>query len=249
MHRPTLCALSSLAALTACKPTTSADPPPACAPTVVETAPRPVAAVAPSCTCCDGPTSDRTAPKVRRAGLVSPHVVELAFSERIVSPRHVDPNQFRISLGMGYAYEDYASSYYSDVCSYADQCGGQETLTFTRASLSENGKRMRLELAHPISPDLCTVIRESQRELLLGRLASGLKMSGKMGLFVHYTSEGTEPVRDRSGNELEDIGAGWALAKGAQYSYQYSVGTSFEAFEGLIPLPCTLRGANPRQSG
>lgn len=241
MQRKTLYALSGLAALTACKPTTSAEPPPICEAEPAEQDPAPMAQLEEDCTCCNGSPLDHAPPKIRRAGFVNPTVVELVFSERIVEPTHVDPRQFRISLGMGYGYDQYASSYYTDPCTYGGGCDVDGTLGVRSLRLSENGKRMVLELTHPMPADLCVNIREYQREMFLGRLASGLKMNGKIGLFVHYTSSGTEPVRDPSGNELEDIGAHWALASGAEYSYQYSLGKTAEMFTGLIPLPCTLR--------
>ncbi|MFV8755143.1 hypothetical protein ACNOYE_31735 [Nannocystaceae bacterium ST9] len=173
---------------------------------------------------------DRRRPEIIDAQLVSGDLLRLRFSEPIATFEGVDPNDFRLSLGMAKTYMRYAYAYYGDL-------GEGEGHGLLRLS-DPSGDADTLELH--LEPDFdIGYCQELAAELADMASEPGLRAEG--GVFLHYLP-GATPIRDLAGNELAAIGADWVL-RGKQggaeaYEMYFEGKQARQAYRGLIPVRC-----------
>ena len=193
-----------------------------------------------------GSSGDRQAPAVLGARFTSRDRLQLTFSEPIAPPSQVNPRQFRLSMaysmveygyGEGYGYggeQGYASGYYYDL---AGNDNYEPPLVVTALELYEGQPELLgLRLSRPVPVQLCEDIRDS-REEMAEDAAEGPGNTGRVGLFLHYTSRGSVGIRDLADNPMADMGAEWALHFGARNKSMYGT-EPIMRLDLLVELEC-----------
>jgi hypothetical protein len=127
--------------------------------------------------------------------------LRLQLSEPVTPVDGVDPNDFRLSIGMAYAYKFYAYAYYYDL----GELGDTGELLNMRA-LQANGDTLELELDQFIDPAYCMEIEREMTQMQ----EPGVRADG--GLFLHY-APGERAITDSDGNHMAAIAAEWVLHK------------------------------------
>jgi hypothetical protein len=188
------------------------------------------------------PGDDHQPPRVSSAQFINPQRIRLTFTEPLGPSREVNPRQFRISVGyLSVDPEGYGYATYSDVNYHQ---GEEERLLVVRHIERYTDERaMGLDLSEPVSGEICAEIKGFEIDALEAaaystanpRAAAEEEM--EMGLYLHYTSRGSAPVIDTSGNGLEPFGAAWALNYGAQYVGQNGQ-MPVARFDLLVKLTC-----------
>ncbi len=139
-------------------------------------------------------------PKIRHARLIDPRHLELVFTEPLAPVGEVDPDRFRLSVGMDYRYARYAYAYYYDLGeAFSDKAGHFRELR------QPEPDRLLFELAAELDLETCEEITEMRREI---RLDPGVR--GDVGLFIHYRADGPKPVVDTQGEALAEVGPAFA---------------------------------------
>ena len=183
--------------------------------------------------------NERQGPKPRGFAVVDAELagdgvtLRLEFTRPVAPTTGVNPNDFRLSLGLSYAYKMYAYAYYYDV-GYAADAG--ELAEFVSLEVAEHV--VELTLAEPFPLYYC---QEIERELVMMQQEPGIKAKG--GMFLHY-SPGKVPVMDTKGKALSPIAEKWVLHR-EQAGEDYGPGEMYiegpkarRAFEGAIPVRC-----------
>jgi hypothetical protein len=179
------------------------------------------------------PGLDRRRPEIVDAELLSGDHLRLRFSEPLAPLDGVDPNDFRLSLGMSYAYKFYAYAYYMDL---VDTIDGDHEGLLRLADMSGQGDTIDLHLEPDFDLAYC---HELMAEIAEMQQEPGIRYEA--GLFLHY-SPGPVPVTDEAGNGLSPVGADWVLVarRGGDEAYElYFEGPEARrAMRGLIPVEC-----------
>ena len=191
-----------------------------------------------------GSADDHDAPVIVGARFVARDRVQLTFSEPIAPVELVNPRQFRLS----HAYsmvdggadpsdpydQGYATGYYYDVA--GSDSYEQPLVVVKLERYADQPEVLALTLNKPITVDFCQQIIDS-RTNLDQPVAAGSRHHGETGLFLHYTSRGSDGVRDRVNNPLADIGADWALNFGSRHKTVYGAEPVMR-LDLLTPLAC-----------
>jgi hypothetical protein len=127
--------------------------------------------------------------------------LRLHFSEPLGPTDGVDPNDFRLSVAMAYAYKTYAYAYYYD----PGLTYGEASMTVT--TMRGQGDTLELYIDPPFPVGYC---QELQRDVDEMRGEPGIRANG--GLFLHY-APGDTPITDPQGNQMAAIAAQWVLQK------------------------------------
>lgn len=169
-------------------------------------------------------------PRVVEATLLTGDHLQLQFSEAMAPTDGVDANDFRISLGMAYAYPGYAYAYLYDP-GYAMADKPSE---FT--SVRSDGDMVHLYLDPPFDMSYCWELAQMVAE---AKAEPGVTAEG--GIYLHYAA-GDVPVTDTQGKALADVGADWVIARtqGGDYSMEkeFEGPAARTALRGLIPINC-----------
>ncbi len=170
-----------------------------------------------------GSPDDHEAPIVLGARFVAADRVQLSFSEALAPVDAVNPRQFRLSRaytmidddGGGYVY---ATGYYYDL---AGPDSYSQPLVVIKLELYEQQPEiLALTLSRPIPPEVCEQLGETQAQLeQMANQPEGRR--GETGLFLHYTARGSDGVRDRVNNPLDEFGADWAINFGVRQETVY----------------------------
>jgi hypothetical protein len=178
------------------------------------------------------PGLDRRRPEVVHAELVTGDHLRLHFSEPLATLDGVDPNDFRLSLGMAKSYKFYAYAYYFDL---GDTVEGDHGL-LRLSAIAGQGDTLDLQLEPAFDLAYC---HELMAELVAMQSEPDVKAEG--GLFLHY-SPGEQPITDEAGNGLAAIGPDWVqqARRGGEDAYEmYFEGPQArKALRGLIPIEC-----------
>lgn len=171
-----------------------------------------------------GSPDDHDPPVILGARFVARDRLQITFSEPLAAPAGVNPRQFRLSRAYSTIYgvdeHGYASGYYYDL-------GGQDTyeppLVFVEIEqYQERPEVLVLNLNRPVPIELCEALLQTKVDLQAEKASdpSGSR-HGQVGVYLHYTTRGSDGIRDRVNNPLADIGADWALNFGARHKQLY----------------------------
>lgn len=139
-------------------------------------------------------------PRIKSARLIDPKTLELVFTEALAPTDALDPNAFRLSLGMSYRYVRYAYAYYYDLGeAFSDKVGNFVGL-HRRAD-----DKLQLVLEADLDPELCPELVEIRREI---RLEPGVR--GDANVYLHYAPPASGGVVDTQGQALAPIGDAFA---------------------------------------
>lgn len=192
-----------------------------------------------------GSADDHEAPRILGARFVARDRVQLTFSEALAPVENVNPRQFRLS----HAYsmvdsggepsdpydQGYATGYYYDV---AGSDSYEQPVVVVKLELyADQPQVLALTLNRPITVDFCQQIADSQTNLDQLPIEPGNRHHGEVGLFLHYTTRGSDGVRDQVANPLADIGADWALNFGSRHKTVYGADPVMR-LDLLTPLVC-----------
>jgi hypothetical protein len=214
--------------------------------------PRPRAAEPEVCPPCASPKppagspDDRDPPTILGARFVARDRVQLTFSEALAPVEAVNPRQFRLSRA--YSMIDSAGAYAT--AEYYDLAGPavyDPPLVVVSLDLYDDRPEvLALNLSAPVPVELCEDLLATQTDLDAMTTEPGSNgRRGRVGVFLHYTSRGSEGVRDRVNNPLGDLGAEWALHFGARQKHSY--GTEPVVRLDLIPeIGCPDATLTPR---
>lgn len=163
-----------------------------------------------------GSSGDLDPPVLVNGRFVARDRVQLTFTEPLGPVETVNPRQFRLSSA--YSTVDYqggyASGYYYDL-------GGSDSylpaiVVISLESDEGQPEVLSLQLNRPVPVDVCLGIRERQSSIASNQGVDGPSVRARTGVFLHYTSRGSDGVRDRAQNPLGDMGGEWALHFGAR---------------------------------
>jgi hypothetical protein len=171
-----------------------------------------------------GSPDDHESPVILGARFVARDRVQLTFSEPLGPVDAVNPRQFRLShayatIDAGSGDRSYASGYYYDLAG-ADLY--EPPLVVVKLELYEQQPEiLALTLSRPVPSDLCDSLKDSQANIDQMATEPGAPRRGQVGLFLHYTTRGSEGIRDAVNNPLTDVGADWALNFGTRNKAVY----------------------------
>jgi hypothetical protein len=163
-----------------------------------------------------GSSDDKDPPVLLGGRFVARDRVQLTFSEPLGPTKPVNPRQFRLSSA--YSTTDYQAGYASG---YYYDLGGNSTymppIFVTSLDAYPNQPEvLALQLNQPIPVDTCLAMRERQATIASSQGVDGSTARARTGVFLHYTSRGSDGIRDRAQNPLADMGGEWALHFGAR---------------------------------
>ena len=144
---------------------------------------------------CVGDDVDATPPTIVSAAMISGDEIRITFSEPVQPPDQVDPTKFRLSIAYRYNAEGSISTRYEDLSVGTvdgvvpfDELSGQCTAEVAAVLASNVG----------ISA-VCQRIAELAED----------SIKTQIGLYLHFTEEGSPTIEDRSGNPLAGIAEDW----------------------------------------
>jgi hypothetical protein len=165
-----------------------------------------------------GSSDDTDPPALVNGRFVARDRVQLTFTEPLgpVPPEQVNPRQFRLSSA--YSSTDYQAGYASG---YYYDLGGNDSyqpaiVVISLGTYEGQPEVLTLQLNRPVPIDTCLAIRERQATIASTQGVDGSTVRARTGVFLHYTSRGSEGVRDRAHNPMGDMGGEWALHFGAR---------------------------------
>jgi hypothetical protein len=175
----------------------------------------------------------RGRPEVVDAELVSGDLLRLTFSEPLAPLDAVDPNDFRLSVGMAKSYRTYAYAYYYDL---ADAVDGELPFLELRDMTMVDPRVLELHL----EPDFdLAVCHELLAELAMMTSEPGIQVRG--GVSLHYLPS-KAAIEDLDGNPLAPMGSDWLLARrsGGEDAYElYFMGPAARrALRDVVPVRC-----------
>lgn len=175
----------------------------------------------------------RGRPEVVDAELVSGDLLRLTFSEPIAPVAGIDPNDFRLSVGMAKSYRTYAYAYYYDL---ADASDSDLPFLELRDMTLVDPRVLELHL----EPDFdLAVCHELLDELAMMTSEPGIQVRG--GVFLHYLPS-RAAIEDLEGNPLAAMGSDWLLARrsGGEEAYEiYMSGPAARrALRDVVPIRC-----------
>jgi hypothetical protein len=160
---------------------------------------------------------------LRRVEVTGAQELRLYFTEIVRVEDGFRPDQFRLSVGAGYAPEGYVGYY--DLGDYFESEGGADV---SRVETID-GTSLRLVLREPMPADGCAEINELRDEADPSR-------GGQAGLFLHYREDDAGIV-DREGRHLGDIAPQWVI-RGADEAYY--TGRRIRPIQAFGPIPCVF---------
>jgi hypothetical protein len=165
-----------------------------------------------------GSSGDVDPPTLVGGRFIARDRIQLTFSEPLgsVKPEQVNPRQFRLSSA--YSTVDYQAGYASG---YYYDLGGSDSyqpaiVVISLEAYEAQPEVLSLQLNRPVPIDVCLAMRERQDTIVSNQGIDGSTLRARTGVFLHYTSRGSEGVRDRAHNPLGDMGGEWALHFGAR---------------------------------
>jgi hypothetical protein len=163
-----------------------------------------------------GSDGDIDPPALLGGRFVARDRVQLTFSEPLGPTKGFNPRQFRLSSA--YSTTDYQAGYAS---AYYYDLGGNNSymppIFVTSVEAYPNQPEvLALQLNQPIPVDTCLAMRERQATIASNQGVDGSTARSRTGVFLHYTSRGSDGIRDRAQNPLGDMGGEWALHFGAR---------------------------------
>jgi hypothetical protein len=177
--------------------------------------------------------------------------IELFFSEPLASAQSVDPKKFRLSAAAARDYYGYYSgTWYQEIgnfdgeqtcyeycwCPYYEYCydgegeycneycytqPGPPLAVVSVADHPDHADRLILHLERPLSSRVCQGLRD-------------LEQSGDVGMFIHYSNNGSPAVVDTQGDALDAIAEHWVL-ESQNYSYTPDI---FPNLDPFLPIDC-----------
>lgn len=163
-----------------------------------------------------GSSDDVDPPALVNGRFVARDRVQLTFTEPLAPTKLVNPRQFRLSSA--YSTVDYQAGYASG---YYYDLGGSDSyqpaiVVIALEAYEGQPEVLSLQLNRPVPIDTCYAMRERQATIASNQGVDGSTTRARTGVFLHYTSRGSEGVRDRAQNPLGDMGGEWALHFGAR---------------------------------
>jgi hypothetical protein len=163
-----------------------------------------------------GSSGDTDPPMLVNGRFIARDRVQLTFTEPLGPTKAVNARQFRLSSA--YSTVDYQAGYASG---YYYDLGGNDAYQppiFVSAleAYEAHPEVLTLQLNRPVPIDTCLAIRERQNTIAGSQGVDGSTTRARTGVFLHYTSRGSEGIRDRAQNPLGDFGGEWALHFGAR---------------------------------
>ncbi len=163
-----------------------------------------------------GSDGDLDPPALLGGRFVARDRLQLTFSEPLGSIEGVNPRQFRLSSA--YSTADYSAGYAS---AYYYDLGGSDQylppiLVTALETYASQPEVLSLQLNRGIPIDTCLAMRERQASIVANQGIDGSTARARTGVFLHYTSRGSDGIRDRAHNPLGDMGGEWALHFGAR---------------------------------
>lgn len=160
----------------------------------------------------------------------------LSFTESLVDPTQVNPNDFRISLGRTYLFpvdgQVYEGRYYADPGYASNNYGygyGYSNLTITSLSVGPSKSQLVLETSSTLAA-ACDQIAEYTAEF--GKYIDGYPGAKfDMGLFLHYAA-GDIPIEAESGDLLANVIPLW-VTTGKTFAQLPNYG-----FVNPLRIPC-----------
>lgn len=179
-------------------------------------------------------------PEVIDAELASGDLLRLTFSEPIAPPTNVDPNDFRLSVGVAKSYRTYAYAYYYDL---ADAVDGELPLLELRDMTLVDPRVLELHLEPDFDLAIC---HELLAELAMMTSEPGIQVRG--GVSLHYLPS-KAAIEDLDGNPLAAMGSDWLLARrsGGEQAYElYFEGPAARrALRDVVPIRCAAAPDSP----
>lgn len=164
--------------------------------------------------------------------------VQLTFSEPLTSVEGVNPRQFRLSRAyssIDSGYRSYATGYYYDLA--GTDVYEQPMVVVELELYAEQPEVLALTLNRPVPVELCDEMLQRKADLAVAASDPASTRRAQYGLFLHYTARGSEGVRDKVNNPLDDLGADWALNFGARHKTAYG-GEPVNRLDLLPELAC-----------
>jgi hypothetical protein len=163
-----------------------------------------------------GSSDDVDPPVILGGRFVARDRVQLTFSEPLAPTKQVNPRQFRISSA--YSTTDYQAGYASG---YYYDLGGNNTyegpiLVVSLVGYENQPEVLSLQLNRPVPIDTCIAMRDRQNTIASSQGVDGSTARSRTGVFLHYTTRGSDGIRDRAQNPLAEMGGEWALNFGAR---------------------------------
>jgi hypothetical protein len=171
-----------------------------------------------------GSPDDHEPPVILGARFIARDRVQLTFSEPLTSTAGVNPRQFRLSraysaVDAGSGDRGYASGYYYDI---AGTDNYEPPLVVVELELyTEQPEVLALSLNRPVPVELCDELLQRKSDIAIAASDPANTHRAQSGLFLHYTSRGSEGIRDRVNNPMGDVGADWALNFGSRHKQVY----------------------------
>lgn len=173
-----------------------------------------------------GSPDDHEAPVILDARFIARDRIQLTFSEPLAPVEGVNPRQFRLSraystidIVTSVGERSYASGYYYDIAGVSLY---EQPMVVIELELdADRPEVLALSLNRPVPVELCEELLERKATVAAEPRDPYFNRQAQIGLFLHYTTRGSEGVRDRVNNPLGDIGADWALNFGTRHKMLY----------------------------
>lgn len=166
--------------------------------------------------------------------------ITLTFSEPLADFDGINPNDFRLSVGLtssySYTYEGMSATYeytsYNDLAYFSNDYYYTGLVIFTALTEGSAANEIVLEASQTIAP-VCDNLA-NQIELFEMYFGESPGSRFDAAIFLHYAS-GEIPIESTSGSVLGDIGADWVLSMEAESSRE---GFGFTKLSPQLRIPC-----------
>jgi hypothetical protein len=158
--------------------------------------------------------------------------LRLQLSEPVAPTDGVDPNDFRLSMAMTYAYKFDAYAYYYDLGEFGDS--GVILSFLAIRTPSPEADTLELELDQFIDPAYCAELQREVAEMQ----GPGIRADG--GIFLHY-APGERPITDNDGNHMAALAAEWVLLRREDSEYAHEMYVEGPAARRALREPVRVR--------
>lgn len=183
--------------------------------------------------------------RITRVEFDNASTITLTFSEPVADLGEVNPNDFRLSVGMTrqytYVYDGvsytYAYTTYQDVSYPAGIYTydyGPNRFTFESLAVGASGSQVVLTSTDPLGPNACEWLDSVEDFFEMYTSYYGDDVLWDVGFFLHYAS-GDVPIENQTGVELAEIGPDWVLTEQAGI---YSETYGFTMLKPQLRIPC-----------